>query len=510
MARSRTTKTIAKRIDLGYFRHGHPLRWWRRVLTWSVGLVALALMLAASVRFTNGKPRMNDVIHNPGRVSSAHASFENDCRQCHTPDSDGAFRLTVSDESCLKCHDGPIHHSNQKMAAEADLVSRDKRLLALKDANHKGGGRAAGCFTCHLEHRGNELLSATSDAHCIVCHQDLTDTTIEPPKTASTVLAFDAVSHPGFGRKLQKGGTTWVDPTVLRFNHEKHLTKVKELVDDPQSCARCHVPDPTDRQYMMPVNYERHCRSCHPMELVLQTTPLVHGSMAEVRDQLRDLDGLNLRGLRVMSAEERTRALTERDRRTRREKTITEQEWMTKRVEEMNKAAKDWLEGDEPKKLPEAARAVASAATQPSASGAIDPARALEVYAAYLIAYSCAYCHQVDPGTSPGSLLTKPTGIGTTPRRWFAASSFNHDSHRNVSCKDCHFGAATSKDTSDVLMPNINTAAVGAKTCVDCHHSGGALRARGAPASCVTCHSFHDRTYESPRHLATSQPVASQ
>src|SRR5687767_12359013 len=111
MARSRTTKQIAKRITLDYFKTPNPIRFANRVLI--VALSLGALLYAAAYGTSKGGQK----VYNPGPVSLAHASFQNDCRQCHdggAADANHAgFNLAVSDAACLKCHDGPIHHSNQ-------------------------------------------------------------------------------------------------------------------------------------------------------------------------------------------------------------------------------------------------------------------------------------------------------------------------------------------------------------------------------------------------------------
>jgi hypothetical protein len=239
MPRSRTTKTIAKRIDLSYFKRAHPMRTWRSRLTWLAGAIALAWIIYANVAARRGD-RLVDRIHNPGPVTAAHAMFENDCAQCHTPEPGGSFTLSVTDESCLKCHDGAIHHPNQKMAAEASLVSRNTMTLALKVSPTTN--RAAACVTCHIEHKGHALLSATSDAHCTVCHQNLSGATISAgPQAANSVTAFDMASHPTFGRKLKSGAGAWIDPTVVKFNHKYHLEKVAEIRDNKQNCASCRT-----------------------------------------------------------------------------------------------------------------------------------------------------------------------------------------------------------------------------------------------------------------------------
>jgi nitrate/TMAO reductase-like tetraheme cytochrome c subunit len=74
-------------------------------------------------------------------------------------------------------------------------------------------------------------------------------------------------------------------------------------------------------------------------------------------------------------------------------------------------------------------------------------------------------------------------------------------------CTDCHYGITESTLTSQVMLPNLNSAAPGAKTCVDCHHGGNDGGERGAPATCATCHAFHDRTHERMTALKLPSPA---
>ena len=59
---------------------------------------------------------------------------------------DGAVR-SVSDQACLQCNDGAVHHDRQ--------VSTQ------------------GCASCHREHRGDALLARVPDAQCTACHGKL-------------------------------------------------------------------------------------------------------------------------------------------------------------------------------------------------------------------------------------------------------------------------------------------------------------------------------------------------
>lgn len=482
MPRSRTTKTIAKRIDLTYFKRRHPMRSWRSALTWLAGVAALLWFVFASVRFSGGKLTSADQIHSPGPVTSAHALFESDCSACHAPASGGSFLLSVRDESCLKCHDGAIHHRNQKLAAEASLVSRDSATLALREPSHPGEARSAACATCHVEHRGRQQLAATSDAHCTVCHADLAAATTDAkPLAPNAVVRFDLAGHPTFGRKLRSTSGGWIDPTVVKFNHQYHLEKVDEIRNNAANCMVCHAPDPLNRRYMKPISYERDCRSCHELRIAPEAAPVAHEDMAIVRAQLKDLPGLYMSGLGALSEEERKKLLvkTERQGRTTRTVQVPAEQWVSDKVRKLTDEAKG------------------AATTQPATES---DSAALEQLVAFGMSQSCSKCHEVKAAQSAGEWTTVATGIGASPRRWFAASVFDHDAHRNLGCRDCHFAAWTSKSTSDLLMPDINLANSGAQTCLMCHVAQSPSGARAAPADCVTCHTFHDR------HLEASPP----
>jgi predicted CXXCH cytochrome family protein len=66
------------------------------------------------------------------------------------------------------------------------------------------------------------------------------------------------------------------------------------------------------------------------------------------------------------------------------------------------------------------------------------------------------------------------------------SARFNHKSHAQAKCADCH-DVAGSKKSSDVAMPTI-------KACRECH--GGSRPAEGKVMSnCMLCHGFHDARY---------------
>lgn len=258
MARVRTQKAVAGRIDLNYHRRWHRWRVTRLALVLACTVAAAAWVAVASVRFDRATPggrggggsgggglRLLDAIHNPGALTGAHASIEHDCRACHdgaAADGSGPSKywLNVSDNACLKCHDGALHHQNQKTAAAHADVSFEGHALAVKDATHAGGGRSASCVSCHVEHRGHDLLVGTSNQLCVHCHADIgKGMESGQPRPQMRAVKFTVNEHPRFGSRLApaSAGATpapagsaagqWTDPTNLKFGHALHARPIR-------------------------------------------------------------------------------------------------------------------------------------------------------------------------------------------------------------------------------------------------------------------------------------------
>ena len=245
MPAPRTSKSLAERIDLGYWRHPHSLRRWKWVLAGIAPGLAVVWLLWAAVR---GDQR----IYEARPVSPAHAMFANDCKVCHTESWQTAARLvsfdpkrrSVPDSACLHCHDGPIHHDHQ---LPADVPN---------------------CASCHREHRGKPELARVTDSACVSCHADL--------KTTSQPTAFDwhvtsfLTGHPEFG-VLKRGDA---DKAAIKLNHAVHLKP--EGVRGPNdkveilTCSSCHQPD-AERRYMQPIDHEKHCSRCHSNSLTFDS-----------------------------------------------------------------------------------------------------------------------------------------------------------------------------------------------------------------------------------------------
>jgi hypothetical protein len=223
--RTRTAKTLAKRIDLSYFKKPHPFRRWKLILSIAAPVVALAWLGAQAVAGSKAP-------YSSGPVSAAHATFGGRCEVCHVTPSSG-FRAHVTNTACVACHDAPSHKLHETFTPT--------------------------CSSCHLEHRGRVALAAVGNNACLQCHRDL-KTRLGPPAVAARVGAFET-THLEF--TATRSGSR--DRTSLKFNHAAHMKPDLRGPDGPTTleCQTCHVT--VIARAMRPPNYAQQCSSCHPL-----------------------------------------------------------------------------------------------------------------------------------------------------------------------------------------------------------------------------------------------------
>jgi len=378
--RTRTTKKLAQRIDLNYFKRLYPIPRWRRIL--SIALVALGLVWLLLAR---ERP------YNAGPLAHSHALLGRNCTACHTA---AAFGKKVTDQACVPCHDGPIHQKKQTFTPA--------------------------CTDCHVEHQGSFRLAATLDTACTQCHADLKVKT-SPTVFAPRVTSF-AGDHPAF-----KLGT---DPGTVKLNHEVHLKKdlrsPRGLVQ--LKCADCHR---SAGDFMAPVDYEKNCAECHPLLFDKRfEEPAPHKKPEIVLDYV-------------------TKRFTD---------------YIARHPEEVHMA-----DPADPR--------IMRPPLRPARDAAEWIARRVSDTEMLLWRKSCKECHPVP----------KPREIplAAIPARWMQHAWFSHDAHQMLTCAECHPKAATSRETSDVLLPTI-------ETCRRCHRSG----ADSAESRCFECHVYHDWSKE--------------
>jgi hypothetical protein len=442
MARTRTTKTLAQRIDLNYFKRPTPLKrakLWLSVLAPALALAWVAWLAAAK----------DSRAYSSGRLSAAHAVLEEQCDACHARNA-GAFSAKAENAACLACHDGPMHHSSRVLAPN--------------------------CASCHSEHRGRVNLAAVSDAACAQCHGDLKRAD-GGTRFASRIESFVS-GHPEFAALRTSGGLPASDPGTIQLNHAMHLKPIRRGPTGPMvklECANCHRPSgvnadttygdesyraaavsykqadelravsggalmpskpATGRELMAPVKFANACAACHLLTFdkrfgygVPHDTPgVVHafleqkfaeyiaahpGELREAREPRRDLAG------RPVAAVLRV---------------YTPKEWVAARVSEAEELL--WRK-------------------------------------------TCKQCHTLTAVT-PAQPLPVIAAAETTAR-WMPHAKFDHDGHRGFSCESCHAKALTSTEASDLLLPGI-------ATCQKCHAPGP----EHAESRCFECHTYHD------------------
>jgi hypothetical protein len=475
VARTRTTKKLAQRIDLNYFKRPTPLKRAKFWLSLFLPLLAL-LWIAERTVFKDCR------VYSSGRLSEPHAVLEKECAACHLQKA-AAFSAKASSSACLDCHDGPVHHADKTPTPE--------------------------CSTCHTEHRGRKNILAASNQACAECHADL-KAGDGSARFASHIRNFED-GHPEFVALRAVAGTAAGGPGTIKLNHALHLKPIRRGPQGPTvqlECSDCHrsaavhlswpyadpeqlnyyptylrkisiddtfgiapiTPKPSrlssGREYMAPVKFATACAGCHslafderfeggvPHDKPEEIGPFLSrkfwtyitahpNELRERQNPYRDLAGKpSLAKNRVLTADQ----------------------WVAERI-----AVSEEL----------------------------------------LWHKTCAQCHSLtmtpladtslarwDGATvtslrRPTSVAAKPLPASSGPlpiikpayvtERWFKHARFDHDAHRGFACVNCHQKALTSMEASDVLIPGI-------AICKTCHAPGP----EHAESRCFECHTYHD------------------
>jgi hypothetical protein len=441
LPRTRTTKKLAQRIDLDYFKRQSPLRRWRFLL--SVAAPVLAILYLAWFGL-----RSDRRVYSAGNLSSAHAVLTKQCSACHVS-ALGFYDKKVIDQKCLACHDGAVHHATQAFTPT--------------------------CATCHSDHRGSIRLAATSDANCSQCHANL-ETRGSSAGFVKNISSFEG-NHPEFAalRKERR------DPGTIQLNHYVHLKP--NLIGPNGSrvqmvCVDCHrsatdganpwpfgdaksqaggtskvlsADDPKNelnnfarsRAYMAAATYVQTCAACHSLQFDKRLADAAPHEKPEVIHpaiiaKLQAYIAAHPEDLRV--PRDPSRDLPEKvipaDYRV-----LTPAQWVAERTAEDEQLL--WRK-------------------------------------------TCKQCHTMI--SAEGTTLPKiaPSNIIV---RYMTHANFDHSQHGLVNCASCHAAALTSQQSSDVLLPGI-------ATCRACHHAG----AEAAESRCFECHTYHDPAQRKSAH----------
>jgi hypothetical protein len=459
VARTRTTKKLAQRIDLNYFKRPTPLK---RAKFWLSLLLPLLALVWIAWRGFSGDHR----VYSSGRMSEAHAILEKGCATCHVQQA-SAFSAKAADSACLACHDGPIHHASQTKSLE--------------------------CSACHMEHRGRVNIKAASNQSCAGCHADL--------KAASGRLRFATHihsfedGHPQFAA-LREGAS---DPGTMKINHAIHMKPIRQGPTGPivnLECGNCHRPSAapadltyadskyraaavsykeseefppahtetltpphpkTGRELMAPVKFANACASCHLLtfdkrfdEGVPHDKPeIVHAFLVK---KFREYIAAHASEVRVMREPSRDLAGKPPPPEVR---ILTPAQWVVERTAE----AEELLARKTCKQChtfvpveKSSRRKIEISSAQPDATGISSVQAEL-------------------PDIAPANITLQ----------WMPHAKFDHGAHTGFTCVSCHEKALTSTESSDVLLPGI-------ATCQTCHAPGP----DHAESRCFECHTYHD------------------
>jgi hypothetical protein len=472
MARTRTTKGVAQRIDLNYFKRPTPFK---RAKSWLAVLAPAIALVWIGWHFWGHDNR----VYSSGRLSKAHAVLEKQCAACHVQQA-GGFSAAAADSACLSCHDGPAHHASN---VNANIP----------------------CAECHVEHRGRMSLVATENQSCAQCHGDLSIANRES-KYARHIQSFED-RHPEFAARRSVAGVSASDPDTIKLNHALHLKAIRRGPNGPTvqlSCADCHrtslsgdshweygdknyaaatasytaaqefepggslglpARQPwSDRQLMAPVKFANACAGCHLLTFdkrfeggVPHDNPdVIHAFLAK-----KFADYIAVHAAELREVQDPQRSLT--------------------------------------------GRAAGPAARIVSASQWV--AEHVAISEELLWHKTCAQCHALSAtplqdvkiarwDAAGGQRAAQPTlkavAGGTAAKlpviaaarvrlQWMPHARFDHDAHTGFSCAGCHANALTSMETSDILIPGI-------ATCQKCHAPGAGY----AESRCFECHTYHD------------------
>ena len=472
--RQRTTKLLARRHDLNYFKRMSPLRLWQWYL--AGGALAVAILWFSGSQFAHG-----DAAFSSGPISSSHAVFGQQCELCHVPVLK-ATRFTpafgrrnhVPDSACLSCHNVGGHFAAESTANPT-------------------------CGSCHTEHIGSTHLSATADHTCTACHANLETRAGHTLRVAANIHNF-AQDHPDF-RALR---TATLDEKnaafALKFNHADHM---KAGLTGPDgnvnlACQSCHQTtlDANGRQSysLAPVSYEKSCIQCHGLDFdrhVTQQAPHDYPKVVEAF-VTRQINTFAQAHPDVVSAEiHNWPPQPPLPGQIKLPPPHSRQEWVANRIATSEillwrgKCALCHRDLNSPSSAPEIQPTLQPASFQRTAfqlQGQLQPNPD---------AIPTVPMHLPAPLTASLVPIALPEIEHTQQAEHiYTAAVFSHPAHQAVGCTECHAAALTSVSGRDLLMP-------GKEVCQRCHNGesspqGPPLKVGHAESGCFLCHVYHD------------------
>jgi predicted CXXCH cytochrome family protein len=432
----------------------------RRISAWAFLILILAAFLAWPIHSfyqhqtaeRDSAPFRADTFWSSGKLSTAHASLENNCKACHTE----AF-VAVQDLSCASCHKDVHNHADPtRLKTAKGPLDWDRTLL--RDIGLKFNRPAGRCVECHTEHEGAGPMQATSQQFCTACHADmntrLIGTKISNAEDFGTAhpqfkpLVATAAGLPPTMQRISLDKKP-ADDSGLKFPHDMHLSRSNGVARMAQrlgseygfgstlTCNDCHT-NTADGVRFFPVTMEKNCAMCHSLglEKIGDTVrTLRHGDPKLVVADIRAFYGSGgpFRAKSPPVIEGRRRP------------------------------------GD-------------FAVSRPYFAyfGSVNYGRADgAVRAIFSKGGMCYDCHTIS--APPAGSDNWGVQAVHQSMRYMQKGWFDHGAHKTETCASCH-KAGVSSQAADLLLPGI-------ATCRGCH--GGEASRADVPSRCAMCHSYH-------------------
>ncbi len=321
-----------------------------------------------------------------------------------------------------------------------------------------------------------------------------------PPieSTVVNMISDFADSHPDWAVLRQERK----DAATVALNHARHMNPDTVGMQDDLSgggdrldgvgsladgrltltCASCHQQDAAAR-YMKPISFDRHCVACHEGDLPKVGDERVpHGDMPALVD-------------------------------------LVNRHLLREQLDEMSKSASIAAPSSTvgalvtvlgAGMLGDGAGDLLAFRPPPRGGGSEAPAAPVGMDVDAILAEArhsefaklktnCMKCHTKESITpAPRRPKGEPFDVAPPriPDRWLDRSVFSHQSHRALNCLECHAQAATGEQTSDIMLPSIDS-------CRTCH-----APAAGVRSDCVMCHLYHPPLEPQPQGSITIEEYA--
>lgn len=495
-----TGKDRSQRIQIDYYKRRTVIDSWRRIGV--IGGVLFGGLYGCYVMATLPGDRAGNQL-STGPVATVHASFEQECSECHqdfTPLDPHApshwLPLLGVDEArsgehleaaCQKCHQVGPHYRSSMHASFASI-----------DQN---------CASCHSDHQGRDHdLTAMSQRQCSQCHADLSEVVNGEPRYNASVVGFDRSTHGDFRSLAQD------DPGQIRFSHHQHMLPgqvapgesggmtLDRLRVEARSgyrrsgqndqdmvqldCSSCHAlagqefqrsgDDSSSIDQVMlsgniaPIDFDQHCSACHSISSGSASSSAIELPHAVAWSRLDSMLAATIQGDRALG-------------------TATGSNQPTRSKATLGFGQQRSPQGD----------------------GKVTPG---ELAAARKrVVQQCLECHVQPLDTEDAILAAKdPSAEPLIPRRWLNHGYYDHAAHRQLACRLCHAEADPTGMSTESLKLNFDDVdrvmISGIETCQACHRPAGTKAPSelaqwepsllgGMPTwatdQCTLCHRYH-------------------